>query len=370
DQCQNLLSEAELARFWDEHKVCMWLPLDPLYVQSLYKKFHLLKTLVLKHRDITPLAILKRLEPYVGSSYEKVKHLPSLKARFQAVTNIYKPSSANGARISIANSQRLMEIMNISDAGLMANPVEFKEGPFSALDQLQALQKEQVKNKERLKDSLTGPIEASHKLDEDGERHLINKWFESKEAYDRMMLHDSEQIGYKHLNSFNFQNKGPLLSYLDLRGAKELREASFMALHNYCLNLEYLNISEWPLERLGNFTQAGILGSLVLQEGPIFPQLKRLIAKDCVNLVKIQLELPSIISLEASGNKKLREFSLSAPHLKLLDLEGHQIEQSNFYLAANTSTNLQIKGVSIRGKEILQALQNHIAKKLDLSGKK
>jgi hypothetical protein len=370
-QYQNLLLVEELGRLWKERGVCMHMPLSPLYIQGLYRKFHLLKTLLIQNPQITPLALLKRLEPYVGSKYEGVMGLPTLKARFQGVSEAYKQSSAKGARMSIANSQRLMEIMEMPDSVLMASPVVFKKGPESALDQLKGLYKDQGLHSNRLRDLLRGPIGETNQLDKESEGQLIRQWFESKEAYDWIMLHESNQLKEKHVSSFSFQNKGHLLSALDLRGAKQLRESSLMALHNYCPNLLYLNISGWPLERLGYFKPSGLLGGLELHQGPIFPSLQRLIIEGCKELKEIDLDLGLVESIEAKDNQALRKLRLKVPCLKYLDISGHQAsdpEQVAWFGNLQFNGLPTIKGFTTKAEVIKEALAES-DNKLDLHKK-
>jgi hypothetical protein len=356
-QYQALLPEDKLAKLWKEKGVCMHMPLSPLYIEGLYRKFHLLKTLLIQNPQITPLALLKRLEPYVGSKYEQVMGLPSLKARFQGVSEIYKQSSKGKARLSVANSQRLMEIMEIPDKVLMASPVLFTKGPEAALDQLKKLYKDKGVHSNRLKDLLRGPIESTKRLDKEGEAQLIRQWFKSKEAYDWIMLHESEALKEKHVTSFNFQSKGPLLSALDLRGAKELKESSFMALHNYCPNLVYLNISGWPLEKLGCFKPSGLLGRLELQQEPIFDRLQRLIIEGCKGLQEINLTLGSLESLEAKDNQSLKKLRLSVPAIKYIDISGHQAseeEQVTWFKNLQFNSLPTIKGIPMPKEEAIQ----------------
>ncbi|MFN7095589.1 MAG: hypothetical protein ACK4M7_09525, partial [Burkholderiales bacterium] len=94
-------------------------------------------------------------------------------------------------------------------------------------------------------------------MDTQLERKLISQWLESKDVYEWIILHGSKQLRESHMTSFNFQQKGHLLKALDLRGAQNMQESSFMALHTYCPNLAYLNISGWPLEKLGYFKPTG-----------------------------------------------------------------------------------------------------------------
>jgi tetratricopeptide (TPR) repeat protein len=334
----------------------------------LYRKFHLLKALLIQNPQITPLSILKRLEPYVGSKYESVKGLPTLKARFQGVSEAYKQSRVKGARLSVANSQRLMEIMEMPDNMLMASPVVFKKGPEAALDQLKGLYQDRELHSNRVKDLVRGPIESTKQLDKDLESQLIRQWFESKEVYDWIMLHESKQLQLKHLTNFNFQNKGALLTALDLRGAKQLNESAFMALHHACSNLVYLNISGWSLDKLCRFKESKFLG-LELEQGPIFPCLKRLLANDCSKLKEVNVELPALESLEVAGNNKLSKFLLKAPGLEVLDLTGHQLQKDGFCLITNATERLGVKGVDLHANELIKAFQNQQGKRLDLSHK-
>jgi Ran GTPase-activating protein (RanGAP) involved in mRNA processing and transport len=369
DKYQNLLPEQKLRSLWEKQGSCLRLPLSKAYIQGLYRKFHLLRTLLLQTPQITPLELLKRLEPYVGKSYEEVSKLPTLKERFQAVSSAYKKKTVQGARMSVATSKQLMEIMEVSQEEIQGELIRCKLGPLGALEELARLRQDKKVQDRRLQDFLRGPIEPLKKFTQADEALLIGQWFESKEPYDWMQLHDSQYLQEKHLTSFNFQNKGSLLTALDLRGAKKLKENSLMALHTYCPNLQYLNISAWPLARLGHFkVPAGLLSTkLVLSQDPIFPCLQRLIIQNCNLLQEINIHLPALESLEAAENRNLNRFSLIAPGLRRLDLTGHQIKQREaFNLSVGSITGLTLQGVDLCQASVVEALQKQQGTKLKL----
>jgi Ran GTPase-activating protein (RanGAP) involved in mRNA processing and transport len=367
---QSILPEAALGALWKDKGSCLRLPLTKEYIQGLYRKFHLLRILLIQNPEITPLALLKRLEPYTGKCYEEVANLPSLKARFQAVSGVYKKKNAQGASMSIASSQRLMEIMQVPVNAIQGTSILAVLGPVAALAELKALGKNKEANDSRLQALLRGPIEPVKKLNQENEEILIKQWFESKEPYDWIQLHNSQYLKLKHLDGFNFQNKGHLLTALDLRGAKNLGERGFMALHKCCPNLHYLNISVWPLPRLGHFQESRLLPTLELIEDPIFPCLQRLIVQDCKALSKIKVHLPALESLETGGSTNLSSFSLTAPNLRRLDITGHQIKQRGemFNLHTNSFEGLTLQGVDLfSAEEVLQVLKGQESKKLNLS---
>jgi hypothetical protein len=214
-------------------------------------------------------------------------------------------------------------------------------------------------NSNWLKDLLHGPVEKTKKIDKKSEAELIQQWFESQEVYDSMMLHESEQLMDKHLTSFHFQSKGSLLSALDLRGAKQLQESSFMALHTYCPNLVYLNISGWPIEKLGCFKPRGLQGRLELEQDPIFPSLKRLVIEGCKGLQEIDLSLESVERIEAKDNQALKELKLKVPNVKYIDISGHQAseeEQATWFKNLQSNDIPTINGCTTQGKSIQEAL--------------
>jgi hypothetical protein len=368
---QSVVPESALGPLWEKHGSCLRLPLAKEYIQGLYRKFHLLRILLIQNPEITPLALLKRLEPYTGKCYEEVAKLPSLKARFQAVSGVYKKKNAQGASMSIAGSQRLMEIMQVPLNAIQGNSILAKLGPVEALAELKLLGQDKGVNDSRLQALLGGPIEPVKKLNQENEEILIKQWFESKEPYDWIQLPNSEHLKLKHLDGFNFQNKGNLLTALDLRGAKNLGERGFMTLHNYCPNLHYLNISEWPISRLGHFQeQGGLLSTLELIEDPIFPCLQRLIVQDCKVLRQIKVHLPALESLETGGSTNLSNFSLTAPNLRRLDITGHQIKQIEmFNLPTYSIAGVALQGVDLLPEKVLQVLEGQENKMLDLSSK-
>jgi hypothetical protein len=143
-----------------------------------------------------------------------------------------------------------------------------------------------------------------------------------------------------------------------------------MVLHNYCPNLHYLNISEWPIPRLGHFQEeGGLLSTLELIEDPIFPCLQRLIMQDCNPLRKIKVHLPALESLETGGSTNLSSFSLTAPNLRRLDITGHQVAKEAFDLHSNSVAGFTLQGVDLWTAAILQALEEQKGKKLDLSSR-
>jgi alkylated DNA nucleotide flippase Atl1 len=368
---QNAFSASQFADLYKKHGVIMHLPLSNLYIQGLYRKFYLLRTLLFQKPDITPLALLSRLEPYVGKQYAQVAHLPTLQNRFKEVTkSLYKNASGYGPRRSIANSRQMMKIMQIADEEVTAQADSFKKGPEAALSQLQALQKDRSVHDGRLQDLLHHPDEEKKAMSLEAEEQLIRQWFEDAECYDWISLPYSQRLLIRNLESFNFQNKGQYITAMDLRGAKNMREEGFAALYQACPNLQYLNISGWPIEKLGGFMlQKGLFSNtLIFSEGPILGSLKRLIVKACPNLSELKLHLPSLKSLEAADNEKLTKFSLHSPSLKLLDLTGHQITE-RIYLHTNSQASIILKGLSSKEKVILKAFQEQQESRLILNNR-
>ncbi|MFN7095561.1 MAG: hypothetical protein ACK4M7_09385, partial [Burkholderiales bacterium] len=234
--------------------------------------------------------------------------------------------------------------------------------PEAALEQVKNLAKDQNVQNERLKALVREHMEKAKILDAQTESKLITQWFESKDAYDWILLHESKQLKENHLTNFNFQQKGIFLKALDLRGSSLLKEASFIALYTYCPNLVYLNISGWLIEKLGYYIgkKTSLLGREVLWElhpETIFPFLQRLIAHNCRALKEIQLKLPNVISLELANNQSLINLSLNVPKLQLLDVSGHgasKEQELSWYDHMIFEGQPQLKGLIL--KSILAAL--------------
>ncbi len=66
---EGLFTDDQIGTFWDTHGSSTRMPFSQIALHNLYIKFHRMQSWILENPQISPLALLKDLEPYVGKRY-------------------------------------------------------------------------------------------------------------------------------------------------------------------------------------------------------------------------------------------------------------------------------------------------------------
>lgn len=323
------------ASLWKNQGVTLRLPLSSLYIENLYRKFHLLQMLLVDQPEMAPLNLLLKLEPYAGKEYARVKK-PTLKERFMGLTQgLYKSVKGNEARLSVATSRRIMEILEIDDQTLTSQLTSTRIGPQSALELLERLSQERNNPNSLLQRFLREETQERSPLSLQEDKAKVQQIFSTSTPYEIIELYYSSALRTVSLQSFKFTNKGPFISVADLRGAKNLREEDLMILMQICPHLVYLNISRWNIECLANYEtiERGVFStSFKASPNAVWPKLERLVLKGCPKLHTIEIHLPSLKSFELKNNDLLKKFDLKAPLLRYIHFPKHNIDEFNYIL--------------------------------------
>ncbi|EFC38824.1 serine/threonine protein kinase [Naegleria gruberi] len=316
DKYSSLFTKEESDNLWENKEVTVRLVFSPIFIENLFRKFHLLQKLLVSYSKITPVELLCKLEPYVGEIYRDSFVEKSVKRRFMLVTDtLYKKKKIDNSRISVHSSKQIMEIINIDSATIKSESEKFNKGPTNSLEQLKILQSNHSHKNQEI-------IPAGKTMSTKDQEQYIKKVFTTTSPVQLVAL-NSNILNSQHISNHFFIEKLPLITSLDLRGCKNLQEESLFILQKYCVNVEYLNISEWKLKIFGHFTRIErfVFSNDIIETDiniPIFPYLQILILDNIPTLKSITLSLPSLISFQAvDADARLSLFASNLRHIKI-----------------------------------------------------
>jgi TPR repeat protein len=336
---------------WKEKGVDLRFFFKEAFIENLHAKAHLMQKLLKNHSNITPIELLKALEPYVGKKYETALiQKSSVQEAFDKTTEeLYPQRDKEGVRISPANSRQLMEIWDVSPEEITDPTYVREESPLQALERLKDLSEKQKLTEKQLglvlggRGTLEAPLDGRKERERD-QQEAINALLALPRT--SLAIHDSRFFYESHIAKLSsaFQIS---LKALDLRGCKNMTENALRLIAFTCSNLEYINLSEWH-------TLKKVAFKFNIHRSKVFPALQRLVMKGCKNIQEVNLVLPALQFFEAKNAHSLKKLVLNSPKLSLCDLRGvNKLEVEGLKTNITGSDNLKLLGPWSKGLKML-----------------
>ena len=122
----------------------MGIPFYKQFIHNIYWKAHKMQEILRTTEEVTPLSLLKALEPFAGRCYEgSFRCGKNLHSRFKAATDqLYPTTAIDQSRVSILDTREMIKIINISEEELRNDAMFQKMGPLHSSELLKQLIRE------------------------------------------------------------------------------------------------------------------------------------------------------------------------------------------------------------------------------------
>ena len=348
EKCNNLVDQDQRTTFI-EHGTVMRIPFYRQFVENLHWKVHKIQDILKNTLRATPFDLLKAIEPFAARCYQdSFKQGNSLQGRFKAATHqLYTKINSNGSRVSILNTQTMIEIINISKQDLQKDVAFQRMGPLDVLELLNQLIQER---RQRTK----AEQELLYELDEKKEEDIWVALFGNPPVElalrafltnpkEGLVLKRSKLVTKSKLRELFSEapNQGMKIRFLSIPESPLLTSKEMRILAEECPHLEYLNVSGSPK-----------LQEIILKKEE-WPMLTRLEAKECQSLenfvsysplkilrigtaskIRIFVEKPSLDLLTISTKANIFELSIKKGKGFEVKFLGKTLSNDDFLLSA------------------------------------